>query len=201
MHGSILLRDSRQRSGSNEALAAYTKRSRWETIRPRYGSAHYRMGRLCDIAGNWPGAQLHYLDAYQHITAPCRAAVLARAWRTPIASRTRSLCSIWNVRLCWKNPPSDLFVEEPVYHHMAHMQYAICLHNVGEHEEARLMARELLKEDRVPAEQRPVIEAIAGTEKEAVHRLTDLTNFINAYLGVADTGDTPENKGQCVGLS
>lgn len=30
--------------------------------------------------------------------------------------------------------------------------------------------------------------------------MTDLTSFVNQYLGVADTGDTPENKGQCVGL-
>jgi surface antigen len=28
----------------------------------------------------------------------------------------------------------------------------------------------------------------------------NLADFIAAYLGVADTGDTPENKGQCVGL-
>jgi len=28
----------------------------------------------------------------------------------------------------------------------------------------------------------------------------DLANFINAYLGSANTGDTPENRGQCVGL-
>ena len=30
--------------------------------------------------------------------------------------------------------------------------------------------------------------------------MTDLTSFVNQYLGAADTGDTPENKGQCVGL-
>jgi hypothetical protein len=30
--------------------------------------------------------------------------------------------------------------------------------------------------------------------------VTDLTSFVNQYLGVANTGDTPENKGQCVGL-
>lgn len=150
----------------NEALAAYTKRSMMGDYAAEVWFCHYRMGRLCDIAGNWPGAQLHYLDAYQH--SPHRAEPLF--W-LGVAHHNRQQDNIALLYLeqatLLDKPVSDLFVEPAIYHHLAHMQYAICLYNTGKHGEAQDMARELLKHERVPDAQRPVIEAIAGI-KEAV---------------------------------
>ena len=151
----------------NEALAAYTKRSMMGDYAAEVWFCHYRMGRLCDIAGNWPGAQLHYLDAYQH--SPHRAEPLF--W-LGVAHANRQqdaiACLYLDRATVLEKPTSDLFVEDAVYTFMAPMQYCICLFNTGEKEEASLLARELLKHNRIPEDRRPVVEAIAGMEKEAV---------------------------------
>jgi glycosyltransferase involved in cell wall biosynthesis len=130
--------------------------------------SHYRSGLLRLGQNNWPEAQRHLLAAYGH--SPHRAESL---YALAVAHHNRLEDNVALVYLeaatMLDQPVSDLFVEPDVYHHLSHMQYAVCLYNVGRRDEAHDLALDLLSDGRVPDASRGVMLAIAGQPmREAV---------------------------------
>jgi len=143
-----------------QAIQTYHKRTLMGDYIAEVWYSHYRMAQLLALQSNWPDAKNHYLQAYE--CQPHRAEPLywlAIGHHNRMQDNT-ALLYLEQATVLDK-PISDLFVEDAVWDSLRHMQYAICLHNVGRHDEARDIARQLIQHDRVPLEHRPVIEQIA----------------------------------------
>lgn len=147
----------------NEAIAAYTKRVSLENYIEEVWYSHYRMAKLCDIAGNWPAAQLHYLDAYT--CQPHRAESL---YWLAIGHHNRqqdhaALLYLEAVSTLDK-PTGALFVEDAVYDYLRWIVYTAALYNTGERDDAQSLAARVLANGKVPPDQRAVLEQIATIE-------------------------------------
>jgi tetratricopeptide (TPR) repeat protein len=149
-----------------DAITTYSKRTKMGGYIAEVWYSHYRMAQLLTLQGDWTLAKQKYLEAYE--CQPHRAEPLywlAIGHHNRMQDNT-ALLYLEQATVLDK-PISDLFVEDAVWDNLRHMHYAICLHNVGRREEARDMARELLKHDRVPLEHRAVIETIAQLPAQA----------------------------------
>jgi len=145
-----------------EAIAAYTKRVSLGDYVEEQWYSHYRMGKLCDYAGNWPAAQLHYLDAYN--SQPHRAESLY--WlaighhnRQQDHSAMLYLEAISEL----EKPVGSLFVEDAVYDYLRWVAYCTSLYNTGERADAAALAARVLAAGKLPATSRPVLERIAAS--------------------------------------
>jgi glycosyltransferase involved in cell wall biosynthesis len=150
-----------------QAVQTYHKRTLMGDYIAEVWYSHYRIAQLLALQGDWPGARQHYLEAYE--CQPHRAEPLywlAIGHHNRMQDHT-ALLYLEPAGLLDK-PLSDLFVEDAVYDSLRHLQYAVCLHNVGKREEARAIAVKLLQLDRVPLEHRPVIENIAQLPGESL---------------------------------
>jgi glycosyltransferase involved in cell wall biosynthesis len=142
------------------ALSAYEERVAMGDYIAEVWYSHYRMAKVSIVLGNWDAATKHFLDAYE--CQPHRAEPLywlAIGYHNKMQDNT-ALVYLEQATVL-DTPQSDLFVEHNVYHHLRHMQYAVCLWNVGRRGEAREIAQLLLRENRVPEAEKPVIEQIA----------------------------------------
>jgi glycosyltransferase involved in cell wall biosynthesis len=145
----------------SEAIAAYTKRVSLGDYIEEVWYSHYRMAKLCDFTGNWPAAQLHYLDAY--ICQPMRAESL---YWLAIGHHNRqqdhaALLYLEAVSTLDK-PTGSLFVEEAVYDYLRWIVYTAALYNTGERSDAQNLAARVLANGKVPLDQRAVLERIAA---------------------------------------
>ena len=146
-----------------EAIAAYTKRVSLGDYVEEVFYSHYRMAKLCDLLGNWPGAQLHYLDAY--LCQPHRGEAL---YWLAIGHQNRqqdhaALLYLEAVSTLDK-PTGALFVEDAVYDYLRWIVYCAALYNTGEKDDAQALAARVLANGKVPADQRAVLERIATVE-------------------------------------
>lgn len=149
------------------ALEAYAKRASMGDYIAEVWYSHYRSGRVACVLNRWDEAAKHFLDAYQ--CQPHRAEPLywlAIMYHNQMQDHLALL--YLEQATVQETPQSDLFVEHNVYHHLRHMQYAVSLWNVGRREEAREMAQLLLRENRVPEADKPVIAKIAAWPEGAV---------------------------------
>lgn len=147
----------------SEAIAAYTKRVSLSDYVEEVWYSHYRMGKICDHLQNWPGAQLHYLDAY--ICQPHRGESL---YWLAVGHHNRqqdhaALLYLEAVSTLEK-PTGALFVEDAVYDYLRWIVYCAALYNTNEQTDAAALAGRVLAKGKVPADQRAVLERIATVE-------------------------------------
>ena len=145
----------------DKAINAYLKRITMGDYPAEVWFSHYRIAMLYAMRpAYWTLARNHFLLAYEHSPHRAEPLFFLAVGHHKLQQDHMALLYLEAATLLEK-PTGDLFVEDTVYHHLMHVQYVICLHNCGKHEEARLTARELLQLDRVPPEYRTMIEAIA----------------------------------------
>ena len=149
-----------------EAMAAYSKRVSLGDYVEEVWYSHYRMAKLCDITGNWPAAQLHYLDAY--IYQPHRGESL---YWLAVGHHNRqqdhaALLYLEAVSTMEK-PTGALFVEDAVYDYLRWGVYCAVLWNTGERDDAQSLAAKVLADGKVPMDQRALLERIATSEAVA----------------------------------
>jgi len=147
-----------------EALAAYTKRVQLGDYQEEVFYSHYRMAKLCEHLKNWPMAQLHYLDAYNH--SPHRAEPLYWLAQGHFNRQQDRMALIYlETAVDIPKPFNMLFVEDAVYDYLCKTIYATMLYNVNEREDAAELAKQLLDNEKLPSNYRPVLERIAGRER------------------------------------
>ena len=146
----------------NEAIAAYTKRVSLGDYVEEVWYSHYRMAKLCDIVGNWPAAQLHYLDAYN--CQPHRAESL---YWLAIGHHNRqqdtSALLYLEAITALEKPVGSLFVEDSVYDYLRWVAYCTSLYNTGEREDSAALATRVLAAGKTPDNLKPVLERIAAS--------------------------------------
>jgi glycosyltransferase involved in cell wall biosynthesis len=145
-----------------EAIAAYTKRVALGDYLEEVWYSHYRMGKLCDYAHNWPAAQLHYLDAYHcqpRRGEPLYWLAIGHHNRQQDHAAMLYLEAISEL----DKPTGSLFVEDAVYDYLRWIAYCTSLYNTGEQDDARALAGRVLAAGKIPETNRPVLERIAGT--------------------------------------
>ena len=146
----------------SEAIAAYTKRVSLGDYVEEVWYSHYRMAKLCDLVGNWPAAQLHYLDAYNcqtHRGESLYWLAIGHHNRQQDHAAMLYLEAISEL----DKPVGSLFVEDAVYDYLRWVAYCTSLYNTGERTEAHMLALRVLEESTtLPANLRPVLERIAA---------------------------------------
>jgi len=145
----------------SEAIAAYTKRVSLGDYVEEQWYSHYRMAKLCDYAGNWPAAQLHYLDAYNaqpHRGEPLYWLAIGHHNRQQDHAAMLYLEAITEL----DKPTGSLFVEDAVYDYQRWVAYCTSLYNTGERDDAAALASRVLAAGKLPDSSRPVLERIAG---------------------------------------
>ena len=145
-----------------EAIAAYTKRASMGDYVEEVWFSHYRMGRICDHLQNWPGAQLHYLDAY--MCQPHRGESL---YTLAVGHHNRQQDHAALLYLealsTMEKPTGSLFVEDAIYDYLRWIVYCAALWNTGERDDAQNLAARVLANGKVPPDQRAVLQRIAGS--------------------------------------
>ena len=146
----------------SEAIAAYTKRVSLADYVEEVWYSHYRMAKLCDYHGNWPAAQLHYLDAYHcqtHRAEPLYWLAIGHHNRQQDHTAMLYLEAITTL----EKPVGSLFVEDAVYDYLRWVAYCTSLYNTGERDDAQNLAARVLANGKAPADQRAVLQRIAGS--------------------------------------
>jgi glycosyltransferase involved in cell wall biosynthesis len=142
-----------------EAIAAYRKRSEMGDYQEEVWYSHYRMGALCELSNVWTAAVTHYLDAYA-----CDAKRAEALYRLGVGYHNRQLDHMALLFLegavVIDKPVSAVFVEPGVYDYGRWVHYAICLHNTGQAEDARVIAGKVIASGKAPAEYLPALQRI-----------------------------------------
>jgi glycosyltransferase involved in cell wall biosynthesis len=147
----------------DKAIETYAKRATMGDYIEEVWFSHYRMAQLCTLKGEWSAAILHYLDAYA--CQPNRAEPLywlAIGYHNRQMDRMAMLFLEQVVLL--DKPVSALFVEPAVYDYLRWIHYTVCLYNLGEREEAALMARKTIEAGKAPKQYLAALERMASGE-------------------------------------
>jgi len=119
-----------------QALPWYEKRSMMGEWHEEAWYARYQAARMLHLLGrNWPLVQNHYLAAYE--ANPGRLEPLFHVARYYREMNQFHLGHLFSRAVVDAPYPEDiLFVERTVYEYELPMEYAICCHWLGKHEEA-----------------------------------------------------------------
>jgi tetratricopeptide (TPR) repeat protein len=150
-----------------EAIGAYGHRVTMSDYYEEIWYSRLRMAQLYVLQNQWPKAILNYLAAYE--VDPTRAESL---YWLALGYHNRGhdkLAMVFLEAVCLINQPvSALFVEDQVYQILRWIHYAVCLHNLGQHEDAQIMARKCLDSGKVPAEYKEALQRILQPEASAL---------------------------------
>ena len=150
-----------------EAISAYGHRVTMGDYYEEIWYSRLRMAQLYVLQNQWPKAILNYLAAYE--VDPTRAESL---YWLALGYHNRGhdrLAMVFLEAVCLIHQPvSALFVEDQVYQILRWVHYAVCLHNLGQQEDARIMAKKCVDSGKVPAEYEEALERILQPEASAI---------------------------------
>ncbi len=143
----------------DDAILAYTKRAAMHDYYEEVWYSHYRIAHLSVLKSEWDQAVVHYLRAFE--VDPTRAEPLY--WLAiGYHNRTQDRAALMFLEaVClMQEPVSALFVEPAVYQILRWIHYAVCMYNLGQKDDAVIMANKCMASGKVPPQYIPALERI-----------------------------------------